>query len=93
MGVFGSTRLPGIGTKAPTEAVHRGHSVSDAADDAAARGAEPAPAVDMSVDLAGTERPIGLTVRRGWRPTATQARFLELLRQAGGQAVSPVARG
>jgi len=46
----------------------------------------------LPVNLVGTERTIGLTMRRGWRPTATQARFLDLLRAAGRQAVSPVAR-
>lgn len=33
--------------------------------------------------LPGTARPIGLTMRRDWRPTAAQARFIELLREAG----------
>lgn len=33
--------------------------------------------------LHGTARPIGLTVRRDWRPTAAQARFIELLRETG----------
>lgn len=46
--------------------------------------------VVLPVDLAGTERPIGLTMRRGWRPTATQKRFLDFLREAGRMAVSPV---
>ncbi|NYZ17470.1 LysR family transcriptional regulator [Azospirillum sp. RWY-5-1] len=48
--------------------------------------------VILPVDLGGTERPIGLTVRRGWHPTATQERFLALLREAGRQAASPVPR-
>lgn len=48
--------------------------------------------VILPVELANTERTIGLTVRRGWRPTATQAHFLDLLREAGTQAVSPVPR-
>ncbi|UKJ76416.1 LysR family transcriptional regulator [Azospirillum brasilense] len=48
--------------------------------------------VILPVELANTERTIGLTVRRGWRPTATQAHFLDLLRKAGKQAVSPVPR-
>lgn len=30
-------------------------------------------------------RTIGVTVRAGWRPTATQARFLDLLRAVGGE--------
>ncbi|MGQ9367957.1 LysR family transcriptional regulator [Azospirillum sp. ST 5-10] len=33
--------------------------------------------------LPHTARPIGLTVRRDWRPTAAQARFIALLREAG----------
>ncbi|MGC2857447.1 LysR family transcriptional regulator [Novispirillum sp. DQ9] len=37
----------------------------------------------LPLDLPGTARPIGLTVRKDWRPTATQARFLTLLREAG----------
>ena len=37
----------------------------------------------LNVDMPRVSRPIGLTVRRDWRPTATQARFLHLLRRAG----------
>lgn len=37
----------------------------------------------LPLNLPGTERPIGLTIRKDWRPTATQARFLILLREAG----------
>ena len=37
----------------------------------------------LRFDLAATSRPIGLTVRKDWRPTATQARFMALLREAG----------
>lgn len=37
----------------------------------------------LDFDLSHTLRSIGLTVRRDWRPTATQARFLDLLRSAG----------
>lgn len=48
--------------------------------------------VILPVDLSGSERPIGLTVRRDWRPTATQGRFLTLLREAGLKADSPVPR-
>ncbi|HSD70178.1 MAG TPA: LysR family transcriptional regulator [Woeseiaceae bacterium] len=32
--------------------------------------------------LPGTERPIGLTYRKDWRPTAVQAAFVDALRQA-----------
>lgn len=46
--------------------------------------------VVLPVELPPTERAIGLTVRRGWRPTATQDRFLHLLREAGRHATSPV---
>jgi DNA-binding transcriptional LysR family regulator len=31
-----------------------------------------------------TRRPIGLTVRAGWRPTPAQSQFLELLRKLTG---------
>ncbi|WP_225009328.1 MULTISPECIES: LysR family transcriptional regulator [Novosphingobium] len=34
---------------------------------------------------APVSRIIGVTVRTGWRPTATQARFLQLLREVGGE--------
>lgn len=34
-------------------------------------------------EMQHTSRPIGLTLRRDWRPTATQNLFLEHLRQAG----------
>lgn len=36
----------------------------------------------LPYDLSRTRRPIGLTTRRDWRPTATQALFLDLLRAA-----------
>lgn len=42
--------------------------------------------VPLPVALPGSERPIGLTLRRGWRPTATQERFLAFLRKAGREA-------
>jgi len=38
--------------------------------------------VPLNVALTGNARSIGLTYRTSWRPTATQARFLELLRQS-----------
>ncbi len=37
----------------------------------------------LPLSLPQTRRPIGLTKRRDWRPTALQARFLELLRDVG----------
>ncbi|MCW2307514.1 LysR family transcriptional regulator [Rhodobium gokarnense] len=38
----------------------------------------------LDVDLPeGMWRPIGITLRRGWRPTVTQNRFLDCLREAG----------
>ncbi len=40
--------------------------------------------VPLDVPLEGSARPIGLTTRRGWTPTPTQARFLELIREAAG---------
>jgi len=36
----------------------------------------------LSYDMSSTRRPIGLTARRDWRPTATQIRFLGLLRES-----------
>ncbi|MCB1390758.1 MAG: LysR family transcriptional regulator [Rhodobacteraceae bacterium] len=36
--------------------------------------------VPLDVPLSGNARSIGLTYRTSWRPTATQARFLDLLR-------------
>lgn len=36
----------------------------------------------LRYDLSGTMRPIGLTTRRNWRPTATQQLFLDFLRSA-----------
>ncbi len=48
--------------------------------------------VTLPLVLEGTERSIGLTMRKGWRPTTTQARFVELLRTAGRKAESPVRR-
>lgn len=40
----------------------------------------------LPVEMVGINRPIGLTLRRDWHPTATQRRFLDLLRAAGRQA-------
>ncbi len=36
----------------------------------------------LDVDLGPTERPIGLTFRRDWRPTATQEMFIDCVRRA-----------
>ncbi|MGY6707384.1 MAG: LysR family transcriptional regulator [Rhizobiaceae bacterium] len=36
----------------------------------------------LPVDLPATQRPIGVTTRQGWMPTALQAEFLDDLRQA-----------
>jgi DNA-binding transcriptional LysR family regulator len=36
----------------------------------------------LAYDMSSTRRPIGLTTRRNWRPTATQIRFIELLRES-----------
>lgn len=38
--------------------------------------------VALDIELPGSTRPIGLTTRAGWMATPTQARFLDLLRQA-----------
>lgn len=40
----------------------------------------------LSFDMAGTARPIGLTTRRDWHPTATQQLMLDHLRKAGARA-------
>jgi DNA-binding transcriptional LysR family regulator len=40
--------------------------------------------VPLDIPLPGSSRPIGLTTRAGWMPTPTQARFLQLLRDAAG---------
>jgi len=37
----------------------------------------------LPYNLSATRRPIGLTTRVGWRPTATQQLFLDLLHKAG----------
>ena len=39
--------------------------------------------VQLPFDLGDTSRPIGLTTRRDWHPTSTQAAFVEALRTAG----------
>jgi DNA-binding transcriptional LysR family regulator len=44
--------------------------------------------VPVLVDMAGSERPIGITIRRGWRPTAAQEAFLDHLR-AASRALHP----
>ena len=41
--------------------------------------------VPLDVALPGSARPIGLTIRAGWTPTRTQARFLDLIRAAAGK--------
>lgn len=38
--------------------------------------------VPLDINLSDSTRPIGITVRRGWRPTLTQEHFLSLVRQA-----------
>jgi hypothetical protein len=38
--------------------------------------------VPLDIELKGNSRAIGLTYRTSWRPTGTQARFIELLRAA-----------
>lgn len=37
----------------------------------------------LSFDMRETSREIGITLRKNWHPTATQSRFLDLLREAG----------
>lgn len=36
----------------------------------------------LPFDMSSTRRPIGLTTRHSWRPTATQIRFIELLKES-----------
>ena len=43
--------------------------------------------VPLDVPLEGGARPIGLTTRRGWTPTPTQALFLDLIRAAARRAI------
>jgi hypothetical protein len=43
--------------------------------------------VRLDVPLTGNARTIGLTYRTSWRPTATQARFLDLLRAASPRQI------
>lgn len=40
----------------------------------------------LPIALTGNSRPIGLTFRSGWRPTPTQSRFLDHVRDAAGEA-------
>lgn len=42
--------------------------------------------VPLAVPLTNNHRAIGLTYRTGWRPTATQARFMDLLRASSREA-------
>jgi len=46
--------------------------------------------VVLDVKLPKSDRPIGLTIRKEWSPTLTQARFLELLRLAATDKISGV---
>lgn len=43
----------------------------------------------LDFEMSDTLRPIGLTTRKDWRPTATQARFIELLHEAATQLDTP----
>ena len=47
--------------------------------------------IPLDVPLPDSTRSIGLTTRRDWRPTPTQARFLTLIREAVKQEVDPLA--
>ncbi len=46
--------------------------------------------VSLPIPLPGSARPIGLTTRAGWQPTATQARFLDILRAICGRDTSRI---
>lgn len=39
--------------------------------------------VPLDIAMPASERPIGLTMRKGWRPTPAQRRFLDLVREIG----------
>ena len=39
--------------------------------------------VPLNIAMPASTRPIGLTTRKGWRPTPAQSRFLDLVRQIG----------
>lgn len=41
----------------------------------------------LPLDMSGTSRPIGLTLRKNWQPTASQEFFLEALRDASQAAM------
>ena len=48
--------------------------------------------VRLNIDTAATTRPIGITQRRDWQPTATQRKFLGDLQAAGRQAALPYSK-
>jgi DNA-binding transcriptional LysR family regulator len=39
----------------------------------------------LPYDMSNTLRPIGLTIRRNWRPTASQIRFIECLKESAAR--------
>ena len=39
----------------------------------------------LDITLSGSSRPIGLTYRSNWRPTETQAQYIDFLRKFGNQ--------
>lgn len=41
----------------------------------------------VAIGLPDSHRPIGLTMRETWRPTATQSRFLDMVRAAAASAI------
>lgn len=43
----------------------------------------------LPIDLHDLKRPIGLSFRRNWRPTATQEKFIKFLREASRKTTSP----
>ncbi len=45
--------------------------------------------IPLDVSLPDSARSIGLTTRRDWKPTPTQARFLDLIRNAVSQEIGP----
>lgn len=76
MGLFSDIRGQ---AQHPGNPAHPGHSVADAADLAALRGAQPAPGVDMSVDLSGAVLPSPMMTASGCAANGRELnRFLDI---------------
>ncbi len=44
--------------------------------------------ISLALDMSGMNRPIGLTLRKDWHPTASQDEFLDAIRDAGARVQS-----